>query len=54
MNTSAMYAGQALGAASGGWLIDQGHMAHLSAAGLVVLLLALLTSWIASGVKRRP
>ena len=53
MNTSAMYAGQALGAAGGGWLIDQGHMAHLSSAGLVVLLLALLTSRIASGVERK-
>lgn len=54
MNTSAMYAGQALGAASGGWLIAQGYMAYLSYAGMVVLLLALLTSGIASRAKREP
>ena len=53
MNTSAMYAGQALGAASGGWLIDQGYMAYLSYAGMLVLLLALLTSGIASRARRR-
>ena len=52
MNTSAMYAGQALGAAGGGWLITRGHMAYLSYAGTVVLLSALLTSGIASRAKR--
>ena len=52
MNTSAMYAGQALGAAGGGWLIIRGHMAYLSYAGTVVLLSALLTSGIASRAKR--
>ncbi len=52
MNTSAMYAGQALGAAGGGWLIIRGHMAYLSYAGAVVLLSALLTSGIASRAKR--
>jgi predicted MFS family arabinose efflux permease len=53
MNTSAMYAGQALGAAGGGWLIIRGHMAYLSYAGTVVLLSALLTSGIASRAKRK-
>lgn len=53
MNTSAMYAGQALGAAGGGWLIIRGHMAYLSYAGTVVLLSALLTSGIASCAKRK-
>ena len=51
MNTSAMYAGQAIGAGGGGWLIAQGSMAYLGSAGMVVLLVALLTSAIASRPK---
>ena len=45
LNTSAMYAGQAVGAASGGWLIAQGSMASLHWFGLVGLLAAMLMSW---------
>ncbi|MCW5650785.1 MAG: MFS transporter [Ramlibacter sp.] len=44
LNTSAMYAGQAMGAASGGWLIAQGQMDMLHWAGFVGLLLAMATS----------
>jgi predicted MFS family arabinose efflux permease len=44
LNTSAMYAGQAIGAASGGWLIAQGGMGLLHWAGLVGLLLAMAVS----------
>ena len=45
LNTSAMYAGQAFGAASGGWLIAHGQMSLLSWAGLAGLLLAMGVSW---------
>lgn len=45
LNSSAMYAGQALGAASGGWLIAQGRMDLLHWAGFAGLLLAMLVSW---------
>ncbi|MCJ0763402.1 MFS transporter [Variovorax terrae] len=48
LNTSAMYAGQALGAASGGWLIAHGQMHVLHWAGLGGVLLAMLLSWRAS------
>ncbi len=51
LNTSAMYAGQAFGAASGGWLVANGQLTRLSSAGVVILLLALMTSWIASRVR---
>ncbi|MDM0043678.1 MFS transporter [Variovorax dokdonensis] len=44
LNTSAMYAGQAIGAAAGGWLIDQQGMGSLHMAGLVLLVLAMVTS----------
>ncbi len=44
LNTSAMYAGQAMGAASGGWLIARGGMDDLHWAGFAVLLLALAAS----------
>lgn len=44
LNTSAMYAGQAIGAASGGLLISAGHMSDLHWYGLLGLLLALLAS----------
>lgn len=46
LNTSAMYAGQAVGAASGGLLIAQGYMSQLHWAGLAGLLLAMgLSGW---------
>ena len=45
LNTSAMYAGQALGAGSGGWLIAQGSMASLHWYGLIGLLAAMGLSW---------
>ncbi|MEQ1535958.1 MAG: MFS transporter [Burkholderiaceae bacterium] len=44
LNTSAMYAGQAIGAALGGLLISAGHMNDLHWYGLAGLLLALVTS----------
>jgi predicted MFS family arabinose efflux permease len=53
LNSSAMYAGQAMGAASGGWLIAHGQMANLHWAGLASLLLALLLSWLASMAQQR-
>jgi predicted MFS family arabinose efflux permease len=43
-----MYAGQALGAGSGGWLIAGGHMDSLHWFGLVGLLAAMAMSWWAS------
>ena len=45
LNTSAMYAGQALGAGSGGWLIAQGAMGSLHWFGLAGLLAAMGMSW---------
>jgi predicted MFS family arabinose efflux permease len=45
LNSSAMYAGQAMGAASGGWLIAQGRMLDLHWFGLAAMLAALLVSW---------
>jgi len=48
LNSSAMYAGQAMGAASGGWLIAQGQMRDLHWYGLVGLLAAMAVSWWAS------
>ena len=53
LNTSAIYAGQALGAATGGWLIAQDQMRLLHWAGLAVLLLALLTSALATRAAHR-
>jgi predicted MFS family arabinose efflux permease len=44
LNTSAMYAGQAIGAAAGGWLIALGGMGVLHWAGLAGLLLSMLVS----------
>jgi predicted MFS family arabinose efflux permease len=44
LNSSAMYAGQALGAASGGWLIANDRMDDLHWAGFVVLLLSMAVS----------
>jgi predicted MFS family arabinose efflux permease len=48
LNSSAMYAGQALGAALGGLMIAQGRMLDLHGVGLVVMLLAIgLSVWAA-------
>ena len=54
LNTSAMYAGQALGAASGGWLIAHGQMGNLHWAGLCGLMVAMLLSWVATRLATRP
>ena len=48
LNSSAMYAGQAMGAASGGWLVAQGRMLDLHWFGLAALLAAMVVSWWAS------
>ena len=48
LNSSAMYAGQAMGAASGGWLIAKGRMLDLHWFGLAAMLAAMLVSWWAS------
>ena len=53
LNTSAMYAGQAAGAASGGWFIAQGHMFDLHWVGFAGLLLAMAMSWWATQLARR-
>ncbi len=53
LNTSAMYAGQAIGAGSGGWLIAQERMSDLHWAGLAGLLLAMLVSWRATRLVSR-
>ena len=45
LNTSAMYAGQALGAGSGGWLIAHDGMGSLHWFGLAALLAAMAMSW---------
>jgi predicted MFS family arabinose efflux permease len=52
LNSSAMYAGQALGAGSGGWLIAHGQMGSLHWFGLVALLAAMAMSWWASRQRR--
>lgn len=44
LNSSAMYAGQAIGAATGGWMIVQGGMDSLHWAGFAGLLLAMAAS----------
>lgn len=48
LNSSALYAGQAIGAASGGWLIAQGGMDMLHWAGLAGLLMAMAASAMAT------
>jgi len=46
LNSAAMYAGQALGAGSGGWLIAQGNMDSLHWFGLTGLLAAMaMSAW---------
>lgn len=54
LNTSAMYGGQALGAALGGLLIAQGHMLLLHQVGLVVLILAMALSVWAARLHKSP
>ena len=55
LNSSAMYAGQAIGAATGGWLIARGSMDALHWAGVAGLLAAMgasaLASWFAVGKR---
>jgi len=56
LNTSAMYAGQAIGAATGGWMIAQGGMNVLHWAGFAGLVLAMGASALATryqGTHRR-
>jgi predicted MFS family arabinose efflux permease len=53
LNTSAMYGGQALGAALGGLMIAQGQMLRLHEVGLIVLLLAMGLSLWAERVQKR-
>jgi predicted MFS family arabinose efflux permease len=48
LNTSAMYAGQAVGAASGGWLISRDLMGALNWVGLAILVVAMGVSVAAS------
>ncbi|MEJ6023080.1 MFS transporter [Ramlibacter sp. PS4R-6] len=45
LNSSAMYAGQAIGAAAGGWMIAQGRMDSLHWVGFVILLASMAVSW---------
>jgi predicted MFS family arabinose efflux permease len=54
LNTSALYAGQAIGATSGGWLISQGRMDQLHWVGFAGMLVAMLVSWLATRVQHRP
>jgi predicted MFS family arabinose efflux permease len=44
LNSSAMYAGQAIGAAAGGWMIAQGSMDSLHWVGFVILLASMAVS----------
>ena len=53
LNTSAMYAGQGLGAALGGVLIAQGQMLQLQWVGLVLMLLAMGLSTVATRAQNR-
>lgn len=53
LNTSAMYGGQALGAALGGGLIAQDLMRQLHWFGLALMLAAMALSWQAARVQKR-
>jgi predicted MFS family arabinose efflux permease len=53
LNTSAIYLGQAIGAAGGGWLIEHDGMMELHWFGGVGVLLALLMSLLAARATRR-
>ena len=48
-----MYAGQAVGATSGGWLIAHGQMSNLHWAGLAGMLLAMVVSMFATQMQSR-
>ena len=55
LNTSAMYAGQAIGAGSGGWLIQAAGITSLPAAGCIGLICALgLSLWAGRQAHRHP
>jgi predicted MFS family arabinose efflux permease len=53
LNSSGIYAGQALGAALGGVMIAQGHMLRLNEVGLGLLLLAMALSLWAERLQKR-
>lgn len=53
LNSSAMYAGQAIGAAAGGWLVSRGGMDWLHWAGFAGLLAAMAASALATRFARR-
>ena len=53
LNSSAMYAGQAIGAGTGGWLIAHGSMDALPWAGFVGMLAAMACSALATRYARR-
>ncbi|QCB48246.1 MFS transporter [Hydrogenophaga sp. PAMC20947] len=53
LNTSAMYGGQAMGAALGGILIAHGHMLRLHQVSLVVMLTAMALSLWAARIQKR-
>jgi predicted MFS family arabinose efflux permease len=53
LNTSAIYLGQAIGAAGGGWLVNQGAMNQLHWFGWVGIVLSLGLSIQAANVGRR-
>jgi predicted MFS family arabinose efflux permease len=53
LNSSAMYAGQALGAATGGWLLSHDRMDWLHWAGFAGLVAAMATSALATRYARR-
>jgi predicted MFS family arabinose efflux permease len=52
LNSSAMYAGQAIGAASGGWLIERGAMDRLHWGGVIGLVAAMAASALATRFAR--
>jgi predicted MFS family arabinose efflux permease len=54
LNSSAMYAGQAIGAAGGGWLIANGAMDSLHWAGFAGLVLSMAESAWAASFSHRP
>jgi predicted MFS family arabinose efflux permease len=53
LNTSAIYLGQAIGSAGGGWLIEHDGMRQLHWFGLAGVVLALLMSLLAARATRR-
>jgi predicted MFS family arabinose efflux permease len=53
LNSSAMYAGQALGAGTGGWMIARGGMDDLHWAGFAGLLVAMAASALATRYARQ-